>query len=416
MNLDGYSVELRLFMALALGFLAGMERESTGARSPKGARVHAGVRTYSILSLFGYGCAWLSTNGFPLVLPVGLLAVTALTVITNVARQRGGHIGFTSEVAAHLTYVVGALCLTTAVWLPLALGISSTVLLSEKGQLENLVHRLERAEFLAILRFLVVTLLILPVLPNQEYTRFGLNPARIWKIVVVISTVGFVGYFLVKKYGPRHGLWLSGVLGGIVSSTVVAVSMGRFARREPERRVPALQASLLASAVMYLRLLVIFAIVGPAFVRPLWWKLLAMAAVGLVLAATLRPPAGEERRESAAVPQLVNPFEVTPALLFAVLFVLLSIATLLVRDFFGTAGVVSMAALIGLSDIDPFLLSIVGGGAEPNAVLLAAVIVSILSNTLVKGIYFSSLARGERRASLLRYGAWAALHLPLLAV
>ncbi|MDM7913835.1 MAG: MgtC/SapB family protein, partial [Candidatus Eisenbacteria bacterium] len=367
MNPTSYSVELRLFMALALGFLAGMERESTGARSPRGTRVHAGVRTYSILSLFGYGCAWLSTNGFPLALPFGLLAVTSLTVITNVARQRGGHIGFTSEVAAHLTYVVGALCLTTAVWLPLALGISSTVLLSEKGHLENLVHRLERAEFLAILRFLVVTLLILPVLPDQEYTRFGLNPARIWKIVVVISAIGFVGYFLVKKYGPTHGLWLSGVLGGIVSSTAVAVSMGRFARRSPERTIPALQASMLASAVMYVRLLVIFAIVGPAFVRPLWWKLLAMAAVGLVLASTLRRPEGPEIREAEPVPHLINPFEVTPALLFAVLFVVLSVGTTLVRDFFGTAGVVTMAALVGLTDIDPFLLSIVGGGTAPSS-------------------------------------------------
>ncbi len=411
MEYPALTVQMRFAIALALGFLAGMERETTGHTSTH--RVQAGVRTYSIVSLLGFACAWLGQNGFGPAVPVGLLAVTALAVVSHLVKQRQGHGGWTSEVAALLTFLVGALCLLTEIWLPMALGISSTILLSEKTEIEALVARLERSEFLAILRFLVVTLLILPVLPNRDYTQFNLNPAHIWKVVVVISSIGFVGYFLVKKLGGRYGLWLSGLLGGVVSSTAVAVAMGRYAAKAPHEERRALQAVLMASSVMYIRILVLFGFVGAAFVGPLAWKAPALAAVGVLLAATMR----RDRRQHPAAPAvstLTNPFELTPALLFAFLFVTLGVVTTLVREWFGGVGLLLLAFLVGVADIDPFLLSLVAGAPEATQVLTRAIIIAMMGNTLAKGAYFAFLAKGHRRTAAWRFGLWALLHVPLL--
>ncbi len=413
MGFPALTVQMRFAIALALGFLAGLERETTGHTSSH--RVQAGVRTYSIVSLLGFACAWLGQNGFGPAIPVGLLAITALAVVSHLVKQRQGHGGWTSEVAALLTFLVGALCLLTEIWLPLALGISSTILLSEKTEIEGLVARLERNEFLAILRFLVVTLLIFPVLPNRDYTQFNLNPTHIWKVVVVISSIGFIGYFLVKKLGGRYGLWLSGVLGGVVSSTAVAVAMGRFAAKAPQEERRALQAVILASSVMYIRILVLFGFVGTAFVQPLVWKLPLLAAVGLVLAATMRRD-HRQHQANAAVSTLTNPFELTPAVFFAFLFVALGVVTTLVRDWFGGVGLLILSFVVGVADIDPFLLSLVAGAPEATRVLVQAILIAMMGNTLAKGAYFIFLAKGHRRTTAWRFGLWALLHVPLLFV
>jgi uncharacterized membrane protein (DUF4010 family) len=413
MEFPALTVQMRFAIALALGFLAGLERETTGHTSSH--RVQAGVRTYSIVSLLGFACAWLGQNGFGPVVPIGLLAITALAVVSHLVKQRQGHGGWTSEAAALLTFLVGALCLLTEIWLPLALGISSTILLSEKTEIEGLVARLERNEFLAILRFLVVTLLIFPVLPNRDYTQFNLNPAHIWKVVLVISSIGFVGYFLVKKMGGRYGLWLSGLLGGVVSSTAVAVAMGRFAAKAPQEEQRALQSVLLASSVMYIRILVLFGFVGTAFVQPLVWKLPLLAAIGVVLAATMRRD-HRQHPANVAVSTLTNPFELTPAVFFAFLFVALGVVTTLVREWFGGAGLLVLSFVVGVADIDPFLLSLVGRAPEATRVLVQAILIAMMGNTLAKGAYFIFLAKGHRRTTAWRFGLWALLHVPLLFV
>lgn len=407
------TVQTRFAIALALGFLAGLERETTGHTSSH--RVQAGVRTYSIVSLLGFACAWLGQNGHGPIIPIGLLSLTGLAIISHLAKQRQGHGGWSSEVAALLTFLVGALCLVSEIWLPMALGITSTILLSEKTEIEGLVARLERNEFLAILRFLVVTLLILPVLPNRDYTQFHLNPAHIWKVVVVISSIGFVGYFMVKKLGGRYGLWLSGLLGGVVSSTAVAVAMGRFAAKAPHEERRALQAVLLASSVMYIRILVLFGFVGAAFVQPLVWKLPLLSAIGIILAATMHRN-HRDRPASVGVSTLTNPFELTPALFFAFLFVALGVLTTLVRDWFGGTGLLVLSFVVGVADIDPFLLSLVGGASEATRVLVQAILIAMMGNTLAKGAYFIFLAKGHRRATAWRFGLWALLHVPLLFV
>jgi uncharacterized membrane protein (DUF4010 family) len=406
-----WPLSLRFFLALALSFLVGMEREISGQIS-KG-RVFAGVRTYTLIGVFGFCCALLYDK-VPWVIPAGILVLAALALTGYLAKLREGHVGWTSEVAAIITFMMGVLCLLADVWLPMAVGIIITLLLSEKAQIENFVEHLDRTEFHAVVRFLIVSVIILPVLPDQGYTQFNLNPRSIWKIVVLVSSVGFGGYFLARRFGDRLGLWMSGLLGGIVSSTAVSIAAGRIAQRTPHRSIPALQASLIASSVMYLRILGLVWFVQPGFVAHMWLKFVILAVIGTVLTFTLR--SGNGRTDEEGVEPVRNPFEIRPALAFASLFVVLSVVTILATRFYGDSGLLVLAGLVGVTDIDPFILSLVNQAEGYQTVLLSAILLAMMSNTIVKGVYFGFQARSARYQAAWRYGIWAALHIPLILI
>jgi uncharacterized membrane protein (DUF4010 family) len=398
------TLALRLVVALAIGFLVGLERE--GSRRVSRPFFFGGVRTYPILSLFGFGCAWLFGHGATAVLPAGLLAVAAVVGVAYLEKIRSGRFGATSEMSALLTYIAGALALLADVRLAMAIGVINTMLLSEKSTLERYVERLDRAEFLATVKFLLVTAVIYPALPDTDYTAYRINPRKIWQIVMLVSAIGFAGYLLMRKLGPRLGLALSGLLGGIVSSTAVSVAAGRIARENPALARTALQASLLASSVMYVRLVVLLAVFG----GPLLWQaggmLLSLAVAGFLMALTVAPAAGE--RGGGPAPVMQNPIEIRVAVLFALVFVGLKVATGVARARLGDAGVMALAGLAGLADVDPFVLSIMQGPAMQYAV--SAILVAVLVNTLAKGAYFAVASRGGAKAALSRYGIWAALH------
>ena len=404
--------ELRFALALAIGFLIGLERERAGAQAPNH-RVFAGMRTFTLVSLFGFACGLLHRLGVALAAPLGVLVIGGLATVEYFAKLREGRVGWTTEAAVLLTFTIGALALLAEPWVPLALGVIGTLLLSEKSRLEHLVVSLDGAEFLAVLKFLIVTALILPIVPDRDFTEFHLNPHKIWLIVVMVSSVGFGGYFLTKKLGARYGWWLSGLAGGIVSSTAVSVAAGRAAQQQPAQASRALQAALLASSVMYLRVLALVAILNPVFVPWLAWRLPALCLVGLVLACFVRTP--DDSAVSGTVGTLHNPFEIVPALVFAVLFVVLVVITKLVQAQFGDSGLLALSAIVGVADIDPFILSIVQSNGSATAMLMAAILVAMMFNTIAKGVYFGMQASAVRRAALWRFAVWALLHVPLVA-
>jgi len=411
MNIFEWTMELRLALSLALGALVGLEREST--KLEHGSVIFGGVRTYPIISLFGFGCAWLHSFGVTFMLPVGMGVIGALAAIAYVTKTKAGHHGFTSETSALLTFVVGALALLAPVWIAMALAVVNTVLLSEKAELETYVERFNKAEFLAVVKFILVTAIILPVLPNQEYTRFRLNPTHIWEVVILVSSIGFVGYLLEKKFGDKVGLWLSGIVGGIVSSTATTVAVGRIAHKNPGRAATALQASLLASSMMYIRILVLVLIINSAFLPALWWKLTLLFFIGVVLSFRLNP--SNESGETA-IPTLHNPFEIRPSMVFAVMFVLLMVATKLIDERMGTAGFLTLSAVVGVTDIDPFILSVLHPSGTMVRYAATAIIIALMSNTIAKSVYFAVLVPGARKETLIRYGIWATLHIPLLVM
>jgi len=410
MNGFEWTTEMRFIVALALGFLVGLERESTKFEQQK--LVFGGVRTHPIISMFGFGCAWLYKVGVTFMLPIGLLAIGSLTAIAYIAKIRSDRFGSTSEISALLTFITGAMALLVDVWACMAIGVMNTILLSEKAMLESYVERLNRVEFLAAMKFLLVTVIIYPVLPNEEYTQFHLNPTKIWQIVILVSTLGFVGYYLEKRFGEKIGLWMSGIFGGMISSTAVTVAVGRIAKTNPERGASALQASLLAGSVSYVRMLILVWAVNAAFAPVVWWKLVFLGVAGLILA--LRVRNARPVNSSGEVPGLQNPFEIRPAIGFALLFVLLTVVTAIVRSKLGDSGILGLSAIVGLTDITPFILSVVHGTDPALRVLTSAIILSLLSNTLAKGLYFYSLSPSVRKETIWTYGIWTLLHVPLL--
>ena len=412
MNIIEWTTELRLALALALGFLVGLEREST--KVERMSVIFGGVRTYPIIGLFGFGCAWLQRYGVTVMLPVGLLVMGGLAAIAYITKTKAGHHGFTSEASALLTFVVGALCLLADVWIAMALAVVNTVLLSEKAELEQYVDSFNKVEFLAVLKFILVTVIILPVLPNREFTEFGLNPTRVWEVVILVSTIGFVGYFLYKRFGNKVGLWLSGILGGIVSSTATTIAVGRIAKKSPDHLGMALQAAILASSMMYLRILVLVMIINPAYLPALWWKLVLLFIVGVVL--SIRSVPEGEADEASSFPNLHNPFEVRPSIAFALMFVVLTVVTKLVEQKLGSTGLLVFSGLVGVTDVSPYILSLLNPSEPATRALIMAILVALMSNTLAKSVYFVVLAPAARKEAFLKYGVWATLHIPLIVL
>ncbi len=412
MNLIEWNDQLRFLVAIALGFLIGLERESRGSKLSS--KLTAGVRTYTLISLFGFGCAWLYRINIEFVIPVGIIVIGGMVLASYLAKQKSGAVGWTSEIAVLLTFLVGVLSLLADVWIAMALGIFTTLLLSEKAELERYIEKLDKSEFLAVVKFLIVTIIVLPALPDKEYTQFNLNPYRIWQIVILVSSIGFVGYFLMKKFGDKVGLWLSGLLGGIASSTAVSIAMGNIAKKNNHLAKRAFQATILASSVMYLRILVIIYFLNAALAFEIWWKLVILSCAGLILSVFNHDKNPET--SSGSISTIQNPFEIRPAVIFAFLFVLLSIVTIWVKQFFGSSGLLALSAIVGVTDIDPFILSIISRQLPVENIISSAIIISMMSNTIVKGIYFGFLTKGLRKQVTIYFTIWVVIHIVLLFI
>jgi len=405
-----WTVQLRLAVAIALGFLVGLERESSKSMH----KIFGGIRTYPIISMFGFGCAWLYSIGEEIVLPVGLLAICALVAISYLVKVKAEKVGMTSEVSALLTFIIGALAYLVDIWAAMALGIINTMLLSEKARMEDFVEKLDRVEFLAVLKFLLITIIILPVLPNKSYTQFGLNPSKIWQVVILVSTIGFVGYILTKRLGNKVGFWVSGFVGGIVSSTAVSIAYGRLAQKDKSISANALQGAVVASSVMYLRVLVLIFIISPFVAGYIYWQLILIGIVGFIASLIKVRSKGKAAPTEEETEKLQNPFEIRPALLFAVLFVALSVITKLITQNYGSSGIITLAAVVGIVDVDPFILSLISDGNVSIGIISAAMIIAMMSNTIMKGVYFGYFVPFYRKDVLLKFGILTLSHIPLI--
>ncbi|MBX9854835.1 MAG: DUF4010 domain-containing protein [Gemmatimonadaceae bacterium] len=420
-----WTLPLRLLLALGLGLVVGLERET--AKSVRGRLVFGGIRTEPLLALLGFAAACLQLMGVPFAVPAGFGAVAFLAALSYATKLRTHHPerspGVSSELSGLLTFVVGALALLAEPWLAAALGIGNALLLSEKARLAALVRRLEKQEFLAALRFVLVTFIVLPILPDRSYPPFALNPADVWQLVILVASIGFVGYVLTRRLGERRGLTLVGLVGGLLSSTVLTVSMARRARAVPAIAADALRAAVLAASVMYVRLLTFAALLDARVLPALSWRLALLGAIGAALAPQWErhgvQPSTEDTVGTFSTPSPRpasprNPFELGPALAFAAVFVLLSVGTATVRARAGSTGVMAVAAVAGAVEVDPFILAMLRAPDAPVTQVVAAILIATLTNTVAKGAYFAALVPARRRAATWRYGVWALAHVPLL--
>lgn len=379
----------RFATALAIGLLIGLQRQHA-AGQPQEESFFAGVRTFPLLALIGGTAALIGhESGSPWPLGLAITAAGALIVAAYVATSRQGHHGITTESAALLTVLIGALCFYDQLEIAVALAVTVMALLSLKGELHRLAGRVTREDLIATLKFGVITAVILPVLPDRSFgpAPFDvLNPYKIWLMVVLISGLGFLGYLLIKLVGAHRGIGLTGFLGGLVSSTAVTLTFAERSRRQPDLARVFAVAVVIAWTTMFFRVIVEVAVVNRALLGHVWLPMAAAGGAGIVyaLALFLRQRSAEE-----ATMELKNPFEMGPALTFGLLYGVILLVSRLAQTWLGTQGVYLSAVLAGLTDVDAITLSMAelsqpGGGLDLG-VASRAVTLAAMSNTVVKG-------------------------------
>jgi uncharacterized membrane protein (DUF4010 family) len=396
----------KILLVLFLSFLTGLEREEH--RAGKEPYYFGGVRTFPLIGLIGYAVSFLA-GGQILPVLLGFAVVAAFLMMSYWHKvQTFGFAGITSEMAALTTYITAALVYRDQFWIGTTLTVASMLLLELKATLEGLTQRIAPEEILAFTKFLLLTAVILPVVPNQEFGPFAINPAKAWLVVVAVSTVSYGSYVLQKVTKRQGGVLLAALLGGAYSSTVATVVLARRAKRENRPHLFA-GATLIASGMMYLRLGALIGLFNRKLIAALGLPFVVLAAAALVLGWlwTRLPDANHEPivREYESK----NPLELRAALLFAVLFVAMLVATHLVVTYLGQAGIYSLAALMGLTDVDPFIMGMTqeGGTSTFLTVAESAILIAAASNNLIKGIYAYSMA--DRKTGLQSLGLLAGL-------
>jgi uncharacterized membrane protein (DUF4010 family) len=382
----------KLLLSLGLGLFFGLAFEEFHAQG--GSARPGGIRTFPMLAVTGALLYQLDpARLLPLCTGLAVLGLLLAIYYWQHAQEPDAagqpNVGLVVAACNLLAFLIGPVALAQPGWVAVGSSVAAVLLLTARERLHRLASRIELAEIVTAGKFLLLTGLVMPLLPDQPVTTItDITPHQVWLAVLAVCSVSYASYLLQRYLAPAGGLLGAAVLGGLYSSTATTVVLARRAAAEPGARHQAQGGIVLATAIMYLRLLAIIAV----FDRPLA-LVLAPSLVGLSALGGLGGVLLYRRGDADARPQgagrLDNPLELTAALTFALLFVAVSLLSRWVRDAYGAGGIDLLAAIVGVADIDPFVLSIAEGGSSPLPVPAAAVAVLIAasSNNLLKAGY-----------------------------
>jgi uncharacterized membrane protein (DUF4010 family) len=390
--------------AAAIGTLMGMQREyAIGAEDGE---TPAGVRTFALTAMWGCLAAHISgLTGSPIVLVSAYLILGAFLTMLYMRERKDCQTGLTTGIALLIAFLTGVLAFHGKLALAGALGVITTLYLSLKMELRAFARNLTREDIFATLKFAVLTVVFLPILPDRAYFPAPLdilNPFRIGLFVVLMSVVGFVGFVFAKILGPARGLGLMGGLGGLVSSTAVTLGFTQRSRTEPALSRSFAHGIVAAWTVMAVRTLVVVSVLNLEVARRIWMPIGAFAVAGTLCVLGLHRMGGPSPSSEKA--PVSNPFEFGPVLKFGLLFVLILTVSRSAQLFFGTAGTYLSSLAAGLMDVDAVSISMThmagAEGMDPgtagNAVLLA-----VLSNSVLKAAFAGGAGSKELRRALL---------------
>ena len=401
--------------ALGIGLLVGMERE----RRPDSA---AGLRTFALVSMLGCLCALLGEKtGGPWMLVAGLLVISVAMVASNFSsRQEEQYRGFTSEAAIIVTYGLGA-----AIWfgyatLAVMLAITTTILLYFKAELRDFSERLTARDINSILQFAVLSLVILPILPNQDFGPYNaINPRQVWWMVVLISGLALAGYMALRIIGARHGAAVLGIFGGLASSTATTMMFSRHAAAHGNLVRMSAIVILIANVMVMIRLGLVAGVVAPHLVMPI----AIVFACGIVpgVAMSLYGWRSLGAAGDLPMPEVKNPTELRIAISFGLLYALVLLASAWLQDVAGNKGLYIVALASGLTDADASVLStlrLFNLETIPGSEAVIAVTLALMANLVFKIGLVISIGGGKlaRHAlpGLLAIGGGMALGLLLV--
>ena len=394
---------LRFAVALGIGLLLGIEREHARDESEQ---TFGGVRTFALITLFGAVAAFLQDElGREWLALAIFVAVAALIVVSYAVTAAAGSVGMTTEVTALLAFVLGGLCGWGELGVASAAAVASLLLLALKDSLHRLAERLEAADVYATVKFALISVIVLPLLPDETFGPApfdAINPYKIWLMVVLIAGLNFVGYLLVKVLGSEHGIGLTGVLGGLVSSTAVTLSFSQRSRQEPAHSHAFALAIVIAWTIMFVRVVVMTGLVAPVLASSLGVAMGVMIAVGLAICFVLWRRSRSQASGSVATG--ANPFELGEAVKFGLLFGFVTVAAKAAQVYLGEAGLYLAGAVAGLTDVDAIALSMANLAAsspESTSVAARTVVIAVLSNTFAKTAMAVTIGAPALRRTLL---------------
>jgi uncharacterized membrane protein (DUF4010 family) len=399
---------LRLAVAALAGLAVGVEREWSAKTRGLPQRL-AGVRTFLLLAVLGAIATELSLAGFAGAAFALAAGTAALVVVGYVAVSRHGEVDATTEVAALV--VIGAGAFAGFGWLALASGLSvaTALVLLEKSRIHDLVFRIRSAELSAGMRFAVLALVVLPLLPEGPFGPApGVKPREIWSLVLLFSGLSFASFIALRVAGPAKGYGVSGLLGGLISSTPVTLNFSRESAKSPQLGGALALGVLAACSILYVRVLVLSTALNPGVgIAALRFALPPLAAGVVLLLVFVRRFAGT----AAGAAEPANPLRFVSALTMALAFQAVLYLMHWVQGRFGPAGVFVSSALVGLTDADALTFSMAKLGGNPSLVPVAARALGIgtLANTIFKLALVAALGRGSfRRIALAGLGGLTA--------
>jgi len=370
----------QLGIAVLLGLLVGMQREHAASGM-------AGMRTFALITVLGTVSAVLAILFGGWVVAAGMLGIVAVLTVARLLEVRQGRadVGTTTDVAMLLMFAVGAFLVVGPMEVAIAIGGGVAVLLQFKGELHGFVEKLGDDDLKAIMQFVLITCIILPVLPNRTYGPFDvLNPYEVWLMVVLIVGMSLGGYIIYKFFGRDAGILLGGLLGGAISSTATTVSYSRLARRDPLGVRTATIVVMIASTVVYVRVLVEVAVISRKFLE------VVAAPIGILMALTLVPALGawfRVRRSPTQMPEQKNPTQLKSAFVFGLMYAVVLFALAAAKKYFGEEGLFLVAGLSGLTDMDAITLSTARMSLDDPSVFADGwrlIVVAALANLIFK--------------------------------
>ena len=408
---EGFKILLTLFLC----FLIGLEREEHRAEGQRYS--FGGVRTFPLIGLTGYAMALLSGDQLlPLAFGFGVIGAF-LWLSYRHKLETYNEAGATTEVSGLVTYVIGALVSRDQWWIATTIAVLSMLLLELKKFLEDLTTKIPAVEILTFTKFLLLTLVILPIVPNKDYGPFAVNPFKSWLIVVAISGVSYGSYLLEKLSKGKGGVRLSALLGGLYSSTFTTVVMAKEAKTAGTPHTYA-GSILIASGVMYFRFLALIGIFNLQLMNRLLIAFLVLGAIGVAGGWAWSSFSDAPKKETKPAYSVRNPLELNSAFLLGLVFVVVLVATNFALAHLGSGGIYGMAVISGLAPVDPFIMGLTqtAGKMTSMELAVAGVILAAASNNFAKAFIALVLAdrKTGRQSLILMLGLTALGLLPLI--
>ncbi len=404
---DMLTILKSLAVVVFIGMLIGLEREYARNKEEK---IFAGIRTFPLIGLYGFTSALISSITQNWVYAIFFLGFAGLSIAAYYSSAKDGKVGGTSEVSAFIVFILGSLVYWGYILLPVVLAIIITMFLSLKIQLHSFVGKVNAADIYATLKLAIITLIILPVLPDKTYGPFDvLNPRLIWYMVIFVSGISFVGYIFIKLLGKDKGIIVTSLLGGLVSSTALTYSLTKKSKLEEPLSFNYGLGVITASSMMFLRVLLIIAILNVDLAIPLFIPLVIFALAGVIASIIFY-------KKNVNIPEaeieLKNPFELKSAFVFGIIFGLTIFLTKAAQVYFGDQGLFAASALAGFSSVDAISISIskLFGSTISLFVAMKAILFATISNTVIKMSISSFWG-----SNILKYVVWKGLGVILIA-